>query len=183
MTLTRKRKALLVLLGLGLTAVAVDRVFILDSSAEGGHYAVAGPQGASPFAAVETAGTPSINVADPAASGPPPVPLVDRFEAAAAKHDYDLWNVADAFKVPEFWEQSASTDAAEPPALTANAFVRRHRLNAVMVGRGRAYAVVDGRLLYAGDEIDGYRLISIEERAVTFESHAGTVAIELDPSP
>ena len=180
MTLTRKRKALLVLLGLGLTAVAVDRVFILDSSAEGGHYAVAGQQGASPFAAVETAGAP---VADPAASSPPPVPLVDRFEAAAAKHDYDLWNVADAFKVPEFWEQSASTDAAEPPALAANAFVRRHRLNAVMVGRGRAYAVVDGRLLYADDEIDGYRLISIEERAVTFESHAGHVVLDLDPSP
>lgn len=60
-------------------------------------------------------------------------------------------------------------------------FADRHRLEGVVAGR-RPMALVDGRRLRIGDELDGHRLIKIERERAIFERD-GVVTVLAVPPP
>lgn len=56
-------------------------------------------------------------------------------------------------------------------------------LRATMVGPARRLANVAGRVLTAGDEIEGYRLVAIHEDYAVFEKGSKAMIVYVKPQP
>jgi hypothetical protein len=84
----------------------------------------------------------------------------------------------DAFAVPPSWAPSdAEPVAGSETAQAVETFKRDHKLEAVLVTGDQRCAVVNGQTMYAGQSLQGYRLVSVQERSAEFRS--GGVVITL----
>lgn len=86
---------------------------------------------------------------------------------------------------PFAWPAAARAPAPAPPAATASAApvseaLWRPRLRAVIVAAGRSMALVDGSVVAIGEQLDGYRLIRVEERSATFVKNGLRVELKMD---
>jgi hypothetical protein len=175
MKLTARHKVGGVLCVLGVIAVGVDRLFVLpqEAAADGlpsEHYAV-----------VRSTGTP---VADP-----PEVPagsistaraaIADRLEQVAARRGFDLEHVPDAFAPPKSWLLVEDPDGPRTTRMTAAEFEATRALTGVMAVGDGGYAIIDGRMLFIGQELDGFELIAVSERAALLELDGVRVRLEL----
>ncbi|MBN1490709.1 MAG: hypothetical protein JXA69_12390 [Phycisphaerae bacterium] len=68
---------------------------------------------------------------------------------------------------------------AEARRKTIDTFADRHRLVATMVAPGQASAVIDGRIMCVGEQLDGFELRAIEHYRVRFEMGESVIHLTL----
>ncbi len=170
----RKRKLYATLLGLGVIAVASDRLFVLPDEAS----AERPPQGAvtpPPAGAVVEPAAAPVSAAPKIA---PRVTIANRLDQIAERAGLDPDNVRNAFRPPAGWLET-DTGPARPEKSPAERFREVHRLNAVMAGGREGYVIIDGRTLYIGQELDGFALVSVRERSAVLVSDRERIELKL----
>jgi len=181
MKLSKQRKAYVAILALALLALTVDRLFLAGGDSTAG----ASSAEASPAPSRST-GPPtgpddtSAPAAAPAAIAAMPGPrLAERLRRLASTQALDMKRVTDAFACDAAWiPRAASPEPTTRPSRPVRTFQDRHALMAVM-GGPRGSAIVDGRCLLVGQELEGHRLISVGERSVVFQGPGGPVVLRL----
>lgn len=175
---------LVCVLAVGLLALVVDRVF-LDHPAGPDEAAAQQPEPSSrpPRPAPRAGGA-----AAPRQAATPPAPQPDtqslaaRLEAAAKTIDPDLSNSRDGFTMPEaWWAEMQPPPAVEPSQAQQPAPTKEYKLMAVMVsdrGEGR-HAIIDGKCLLLGEELDGLKLVSVTQQSAVLAGVGDGVRIEL----
>lgn len=174
MALNKERKVLLGLLGSAGVILVADQVLLGP------------PQGAS---ASQT--TPAVQ--------PPPAPAAENNDAGdspsaalplsrESSELVETWNarlseatteglleadLADPFAAVEQYEP-------EPTGLMAPlAFQQQHKLSSVMTGGDIGVAMINGKPVRIGQTIEGYRLISVDDRSAVFRAGDQTVRLVL----
>jgi len=182
MKLSKEHKILIGLLILSAGAIFVDRVIIGSE--------VTAPQQASAelvLARLATGHPPLSSALLDDALHPTghDQPITNRLASAARLRGIGYENLKDAFKPSESWikkpEPAAkpATPAAQNPKLLGEAFRTQNRLMAVIATNGQRYAVISNRKLNIGQTLDGFRLVSIQQHRVRFESHGIQVELTL----
>ena len=163
MNLSRNQKRYAYILGACALAFLVDRLFLSTGEAEAGEQE--GPGATTP--ATATTRDPLLIASIPR------TPLADRFATLAEERSIDLTNMSDPFQVPAEWypdEPGATGPVVETDHPDVDVFRKTHRLNAVMALESGGHAIVDGRRLGIGQELDGFRLVEIRSRSIMLES-------------
>jgi len=178
MKLSRERKMLVGVLVIAGAGLLFDRV-LLGAGMTGPAESSAGVIDASVDPA--TLLIPIDPAAAPALSSSPT--LADRLRLATGGHAPPEDGGRDAFAVHPDWvaaaQQSLATDD-EAVADMISAFRSAHKLDAVLVTGGRPCAVVDGRMVYIGQALGGYRLLEVEERSAVFERNGVRVVLHIE---
>ena len=180
-TLTKERKLLLALLGLGLGAVALDRLVLGAGSPATSADAYAIDHAEAPVGASEVPAVVRVSTAENS--------IRRRLEEAAGRAGVEPGVTRDAFEAPACWRPAEAEAPAEEPAATEahRRFSERYTLGAV-VGKGeKGFATLRGPSLprghatiYVGQSIEGHRLVALIERTAVFEGPDGRVVLELD---
>ena len=173
MTLPVKHKVYGAVLVVGAIAVGVDRALILPDEAAAGrlpseHYAVAQPS-TTPEATPPERPAWSISTARAA--------IADRLEEVAATRRFDLQRVPNAFVPPKSWEVAQTRETVPAGRVAAETFELTHTLTGVMASGDGGYAIIDGKTLFMGQELDGFELIRVSQRSAVLESNG--VRVEL----
>jgi hypothetical protein len=165
MALTREQRIYLSVLAVAGAALAADRLF----------FGVTSPAVAAAANAIEQVATKPL---EPVTQEPASARFAARLRAAArSTDDAPVDNLFAVRLVHENKaEQPAPAAASNAVRLNADAFRLAHRLSAVATGKG-AYAVVNGRTVRMGEEIDGMSLIEVTREAAIFEGSG--VRVEL----
>jgi len=167
---------------MALVAFGVDRLFF-PSEAMKPASAVA--SSAQPVAEPKAA-------AGPAASpDPPPAPrlpvISERLKALATrqKDGGDPACLREAFAPSDEWLAVLSAPkvaAPLPQADLAADFTRKHKLTSVLMAGSAGCAVVDGKIVRIGQELDGFRLDSLAPDCAVFQAVQGPVSVTLSLS-
>ena len=105
--------------------------------------------------------------------------IADRLDAVAAANPGLSQCSRDAFRAPDSWLPAASPGAAaappveDPDQARADAFPKKHPLQAVMVSGRARQAVIGGQCLVVGQKLDGFQLLSVGEMSVELASPGG----------
>jgi hypothetical protein len=182
MTLSRKHKLLFAVLGVAVAALLVDWLFLRDETT--------GPSQAQASvnapAVVPEAAPPDPVPEPPAAAAATPdteqPPLADRLRKVAETLGLDPTDMRDAFVPPEDWlSELKPPEAVAPQRDLAGEFAQEHRLTSViLIGTGGS-AVVDGRAIRVGQELDGFRLTRLTPGGAVFQSGDSQVELRLRP--
>lgn len=81
-------------------------------------------------------------------------------------------------------EAQALSDPMRPPAASgekAEAAAESSRLQSILISRGRAVAVIDGRAVHLGERVGDARLVAIAPSEVTLERGAQRQTLRLHP--
>ena len=195
MALTRQQKLLCAIVALGIVAVALDRLVISQSTTQPHSAAAADAVSASQGEASQSSlDAEALLDSAPAELDSPS--LSKMLERVAAEHNVSHSAPADAFTPPEAWvprtppeprsepDQNDGTAPDNTDAITtADRFVKRHRLVAVMVDHGAGLAIVDGQAVRVGETLDGFTLRRVAQRKAVFEKGATSVELELEAQP
>ncbi|HWP41427.1 MAG TPA: hypothetical protein VNL70_10915 [Tepidisphaeraceae bacterium] len=197
---TTQQKVLLGIVLVGLCALGIDRFVVGYASDTAPHpmAAAAGDQPArSEYAVTSRKSATSDGVSPVAAAGSAaahntpaneakaelPSSIADRLRQVFSACDGDLSGQSpDAFAFSAAWDLQppATPDALETGPSPADNFRRTHRLIGVVVSGDRSCAVLDGgRIIPLGQMLDGFRLIQVQHRAVTFASASQSVTLSL----
>jgi hypothetical protein len=179
MKLTKQQKVLAAVLGAGLLVVVGDRVFLADSAtgptdASGAAFAPAATTDASPRAVARPAADPTATLAllD--------VSMAGRLRDHAEQRGLTPGQTRDAFRPPATWGGGTSPGAVTTPAAERiDAFVREHRLMAVMGAGSGALAIVNGQAYRVGQSLGDFRLVEVRGRTAVFESPFGAAELSL----
>ncbi|MEE9131441.1 MAG: hypothetical protein V3T84_15600 [Phycisphaerales bacterium] len=177
MPITTKQKVYGCVLVAGLSAFAADKTFFAPSDAAAQDSSVSEYAMTSSTSVLDAARRDLTAMADLPTEGSD---IADRLSAVAEARSLDLTDVRDAFKPSPSWIGDDGTvqqlDLGGPAAAT---FVRSHRLMAVMAGGPNGSAIIDDKCLFIGQQIDGFRLISVGARDAVLESNGVRVELQL----
>jgi hypothetical protein len=186
MALTKERKMILVVLGLAVGAFLVDRL-VLDSGFSEPAQAQASEAVAISQAPILAGRTPAAEPvapqADPAVAAQ--VALADRLAQLQDSKGFTLTKINDAFARPGGLAPPADlpNDRPEPSAAAsaAETFQKTHRLMAVVASERGHMAIINGRTVRVGQSLDGFELLSVEQRSVLLGKDSVRVQLKLDP--
>ena len=177
MSITTKHKVYGCVLVAGMSAFAADKTFFAASDAAAQDSSVSEYAMTSSTSVLDAARRDLAAMADVPAEGSN---IADRLSAVAEARSLDLTDVGDAFKPSPSWFGDDGTVQPQDLGGTAAArFVRSHRLMAVMAGGANGSAIVDDKCLFIGQQIDGFRLISVGDRNAVLESNGVRVELQL----
>jgi hypothetical protein len=169
MRLSKRQKVCFVILAVGLGALVVDRTVLR-------------PQGGPAEASADSLQAPGDTVAgatDHPDLQPSAVKLTQQLETLSPDNpNFD--QIRDAFSLPASW--LAEVHPENRPRSQQNAadrFGRDHQLKAVAVDGQASYALVDDHFLVIGQELDGFRLVVVDEGSATFEAGGNQVVLRL----
>jgi hypothetical protein len=109
--------------------------------------------------------------------------LTERLAGAADSRNLDFDNTRDAFSPPAAWIASNGTPNAKQADVNAEDFIKRHRLVSVLKTGKSAAAQIDGRLIRIGEEIDGFRLVSVNQQCAVLEANGSRAELRfIEPS-
>jgi hypothetical protein len=176
MKLSKTKMVWLGALGLAVAALLLDRLAMgpgaMPKSASAEAVPSAVPAHKSADAAVPAAH------ATPAAS----LRLADRLKALATA-DLDPIHARDAFATPESWlaqpKPVEAPAAVAPTADPAEKFVREHKLTSVLLASDGGVAIVNGKVLRVGQEVDRFTLLRLEPGCAFFHSCDEGVDVQL----
>jgi len=157
MRFTKRQKIMLVVFGAGLVGLAIDRVFVRSQG--GPAAASAGSSPAAPASPLPAPGRPA---------APQETLAAQCLDLLWSDKEVDFDRVRNPFSLPSSWSNGTETPvrtSLDPGAL----FARGHQL----------YVLIDDRLLRPGQDIDGFRLVSVGERSALFERAGTRVTLEL----
>ena len=177
MSITPKQKVYGCVLVVGLSAFAADKTLFAPGDAAAQDLSVSEYAITSSTSVLDAARSDLTAMADVPAEGSD---IADRLSAVA--RSLDLTDVRDAFKPSPGWIGDDGTvqqqqDLRDGPV--AATFVRSHRLMAVMAGGSNGSAIVNDTCLFIGQQIDGFRLISVGARNAVLESNGVQVELQL----
>lgn len=184
-----RKKILLAGLVLSVVAWALDRSWPADSAAETPAQDAEG-QAAKPAAASAKAVADDERALAPREGTYGPRVPKSLGEAKELTRDpFEL--VPEAFGWRALFAHGAESDpAAKGPGssagsdeLDADGFIAAHQLQATCVRRGQQWAMIDGRWMTRGEELDGYVLKKIEHYQVTFRRGKQSAALALPDNP
>jgi len=183
MTLSTSHKALFAVLALAVAALLFDWIFLRGGAA--------GPTQANASVGaveeVEPPPPPASPSEPPAGAGEKPdtepPPLADRLQTVARTLALDPTRMRDAFVPSEDWlsELKPPEPVAAPPD-PAEGFGQRHSLSSVILMGAGGSAVVDGRAVRVGQELDGFRLLRLTPTGAIFQSGDRQVELRLRPA-
>ena len=158
MTAPRRKKVFVATLVLTVTVMIVDRLFVLPRGA-----GASDTLGSAPGGLV-------VSVPDLPEALADSVTLAKRLESACPDTPGadDLGRDAFAFSSP--WRTSAGSEDFSSPGGSIGEFIKRHRLTAVAVDGPTVRALIDDRPMVAGQQLDGFTLVSIQEDRVVFDT-------------
>ena len=173
--LTKKQISMIAVLGMSVIGFLVDKV-LLDSASPKTARAAA-PAAArvasdrAPAAGpVKLAGAPQLP-----APGATRTPLAERLEALTLP-DGEPTGIREAFAPSTAWLASLDETKPKPkpsgarePDSTAD-FVRQHKLTSVLLRGNVGSAIVDGKVVEIGEQLDGYRLTGLTADSAVFQS-------------
>ena len=180
MSVSIQRKVVFGVLGLALTALVVDKTVLGPSgasAASSAHAPAAAPAAQTPRRVV--LGSPEAKASA--------ARLESRLKVAAGGVKWSADEVVDSLRKSPSWatgEGAEQTPAADGPL----AFREKHELKAIMTtSKGSAdatrIALIGGRSLQPGQQLDGYTLVSVGTRSAVFESGANRVVLTLHGLP
>jgi hypothetical protein len=115
----------------------------------------------------------------------PTMKLVQQLDTLWSERNLDLSQARDAFSLPESWLVAINpnfikgTRAEDYNQGAETSFAKNHQLKAVVVqGRTRC-VMVDDHFLVIGQELDGFKLIEVDEDSATFQAGAKRVVLRL----
>ncbi len=162
MSLSTKQKAYASVLTMGVIALVADRLFLPAPGEAAGTTSVRVARSTN---GSDTTGASLANPISPQRSV-----LAARLDAVAEARGFDLENVPDAFEVA--WLEPDGADGVGPgPRGGTGAGLR---LNAVMAQGAAGYAIVNGKTLFIGESLNGYRLLAVYDRSAILETPAAT---------
>ena len=192
--LTKERKVYMAIFGLGLAALAVDRMFFSPAPAGAAPEPPTGAPGATPPAQKP-----------PATADLPAGPSFgERLAARASWGRYAVTprgpgflfpTVHDAFVAPEAWVgKRTAVEPAEGPVPEAE-FVQKHKLSTVAKGPMQCMAIVDTKTYWSRSKtsraegktplLDGYELVDVKDgddaQSATFERDGVRVMLVAPP--
>ena len=195
MILTKKQISLIAVLVTSVIGFVVDK-FLLDSGTPEAARAAVSPSrpqlpaapaaksvsAAAPVAAAPVSAAPATAKVAGAplafASGATPVSLADRLKSLALA-DREPTSIREAFAPSSAWlaalEDAKPAPPVEPaaaaPAADSTAdFTRQHKLTSVLRRGSSGSAIVDGKFIEIGEQVDGYRLIGLTADSAVFRS-------------
>ena len=166
MVLTKRQKVFVVVFFIGLGALIVDRVWLRPGAASAD----------SPQGSADQVSSASPHPSPEHASGKPSV--TQRLDSLWPQQEPNFADVRDPFCLPSSWS-GVSKDGTAATAGATTGFAATHRLSAVVLEGRVSYALVDDRFLTPGQEIDGYKLVSVEDHFAVFEGQGGRVVLKL----
>ena len=177
MSINTKHKVYGCVLATGLAAFAADKTFFAPSDVAAQDSFVSGYAMTSSTSVLAAARSDLAAMADLPAEGSD---IADRLSAVVEARSLDLSDVHDAFELSPSWFSDDGTVQQQDVGGAATArFVRSHRLMAVMVGGPNGSAIIDDKCLFIGQQIDGFRLISVGARNAVLESNGVRVELQL----
>lgn len=159
---SKRDRAALIVLMVGVIALAVDRLLLPPPSAAGG---ADGLDSAS--SAVDLPQPDREMRAPPSATAPAPLPGL-------------VPDVFDLSRLAALGSGTPLVDEGQPDETAVEAFVRRHALQATIFGPN-PIALVGHRKLRIGDRLDGFVLESISDREAVFLSDTGRAVLHVAP--
>lgn len=184
MRLSKSQKVYVCVLGLGAVALLADRVFF--GAGAGAPEAAGARPMRSPHRSAKPPGESPLPLQ---ADAPGPLvredTLADRVRAVAEANKLHLVDVRDAFCPSQaLIGQLQKAGPTGSQQSKAEAFKQRHRLTGVMAGKADGYAIVDGACVLIGQELEGFKLLSVGERSAVFQSKdASQVELKLEGQP
>ncbi len=176
MKLTKQRKIGLITLALSLVGVVVDRVFMLPQSATAKQTSSTGQTTQVVLALDTSTGIDSNSVT-------PNEELAERLKALWTDREFDPAMTKDVFSLPESWgvdpNAPSDTQNTAPKPDPAAKFAETHKLNAIVVNSQGSRIMIDTRFLKIGEELDGFRLVKIDEDSVSFEAEDQVIVLKL----
>lgn len=173
MKLSKRQQYGLVVLAILSVALIVDRALL------GGQIA---PVGAPASSTDESQPKPAGEAEDPVDARPeaPPMKLAQRLEQAWSQRGLDTSKARDIFSLPASWfDDVRPPTPVDSPQDAVTLFAANHQLRGVLATGQARCVTVDDRVLRLGDELDGFRLVSIEDDSVTFEAGGRQVILRL----
>jgi hypothetical protein len=177
MALSTRQKTLVVVLGLGLGSLTVDRLLLSDSQTA--------PSKVEAAANVQAlTDSPPAPAARPAAEGNSTLlddSLAARLESLASLHQVDRAAANDAFCASREWlaelkpENPISSDE-----VLVQEFAQKHRLQAVVMVLEGGSAIIDGQPITVGQTFDGFHLSAVGDRSATFVCNKAAVTLRMD---
>jgi hypothetical protein len=175
---------------MALVSFVVDRVFFPSEALKPARAVASSAQ------SEKVSGTLRLKVPDtfsdsgPAASPDPPqaprLPVIsERLKALATGEDLDPARVREAFAPSDEWLAVLSAPKVAAPLPQADLpaeFTRKHKLTSVLLAGSAGCAVVDGKIVRIGQELDGFRLVSLEPDCAVFQAAQGPVSVTLSLS-
>lgn len=182
MKLSKQQKVYTAVLVIVLGALVIDRTYLsqgkvpAEASASSNQAAGEGVPGQDQ----STAG----GISD-STSQSPTMKLIHQLDTLWSEKNPDLNQTRDAFSLPESWLAAVNPDFAKGPRAAdyeqgaETSFARNHQLKAVVVQGQERCIMVDDHFLVIGQELDGFKLIAVDEDSATFEAGAKRVVLRL----
>mgnify|MGYP001407146725 CR=1 FL=1 len=165
MTLNKRQKTLSAVFLIGLVGLVADR-------------AILRPQGGPRAASADSPPAAPAGPAQALAEEPPArAPLAERLNRLLPA-GMDSNELRDPFALPASWSDRDAAPVARVPE-TAAAFLRQHRLKAVVAQGAEMGALVDDSFLALGQSVDGFTLVSVNQREAVFERDGLQAVLEL----
>ncbi len=171
MSLSTKQKAYASVLAMVVIALVADRLFLPGPGEAAGTTSVWAARSAGSTSGADTGAM----LASPIS--PQRSLLAARLDAVAQARGFDLENVPDAFEASVAWLEPDGADQGVDPGPPGGTRAGL-RLNAVMAQCAAGYENVNGKTLFIGGSLNGYRLLAVYDRSAILESPTG-MRIEL----
>lgn len=166
---TGRQKTFLAIFLIGLAALVVDRTVLRPQGAPGA-------ASADSFHPSDDSLLPLDNI--PVLEGQARQNVVERLDRMWSEEGADFERMRDPFSLPASWLDNAAADGQEMPDAAA-LFVRRHKLQAVVMDGRESYALVDDQFLVPGQFIGDFVLVSVGDRSVVFQGGGKQAVLEL----
>jgi len=169
MSLDKRQKKLVIAFVVGMAALFIDRAFLRP---QGGAKSASADYGSSDERVSSTDNLPIL------ASESPRPQIAVRLESVWSGDNSDFARLRNPFSTPASW-LGVKVSSPKRTDKSLDAFAKRHQLTAVAGSGPTSYVLMGDEFLVVGQEIDGYRLVSIGQRSVVFERQGREVTLEL----
>jgi hypothetical protein len=172
MKITKKQKAYVGALVVGLAAFMADRTLFAPAEAQADVPVTAQPQKQRKSPVVQGKTATELPAGDEA--------LSQSLRSVAMKQGIAAGPVRDAFAPARAWvgEEPVGRDTT---ADRIEAFRQKHRLTAVLVIPGASQAIINGNAVKVGQAVDGFVLESLSDKRAVFRGGKAVVELILDP--
>lgn len=175
MKLSKRQKSGVAVLAIALLALVADRALL------GGGSVPAGASASSNEAPAEYIPG-AVDPPDPNLE-PPTIRLAQRLETLWSERNLDRSQARNVFSLPASWladvRPATPVDRPPPEQDAVTVFTTNHQLRGVLITDQARCVTVNDHVLRLGDELDGFKLVAIEEDSATFEADGRQVSLRL----
>ena len=169
------------LLGLAIVGFAADRLLQGDAAIQPNSAAAESPPaGVAP--PVPGPAAPAPAMADEAKATSGSMSVADRLKTLADPEDLEPQSLREAFAPPLDWLRELQTrpgTTTAPEVDPVAEFAAKHKVTVVMLAGSAGSAIIDGKIMQVGQELDGFTLVRMAAGSVVFRAKNGAAEVEL----